>query len=218
MLAGCSDQSLKPDNRPVIAASIYPVASLVDQLTHGWANVVTLLPQGAEEHDFEMTANQVRELNKADLLVLVGSGLDTWAEPKAGMAAAGKGLKVLRISELIQNVGAETAAAAPAAAHDSATPPTGNASAAVAPIAKTSSESADAANATTGLGPPPTPTPDKLGTNNHLWLDPVIALRFVKAISGQLADRYPEHRRTEIEQAAADADGFDWRNRPGLSS
>ena len=74
--AACAKQTLDAGPpKPVIAVSIFPVASLVGQLTDGWADVVTLLPDGASEHAFEMTADQVRQLSRADLLVLVGNGL-----------------------------------------------------------------------------------------------------------------------------------------------
>ena len=69
--------------KPVIAVSIFPVASLVEQLTDGWAEVVTLLPASASPHDAECTPDQLRLVARADLLVVVGAGLDPWAEKAA---------------------------------------------------------------------------------------------------------------------------------------
>lgn len=217
-LAGCAEQTATGPTKQVIAVSIAPVASLVGQLTDGWADVVTLLPEGAEEHDFEMTASQVRQLSRAELLVLVGSGLDTWAEPKPG---ASGGPAVLRMSDLIATVKGDPAddkvTAAAAATGGTATTPAATTPAAASQpksdslkngVAVSSPASAkppatppaDSNAAAAQLGPPPAPLPDTAGPNNHLWLDPVLVEKFVEALAGRLCDRYPEHR-ADIERA-----------------
>lgn len=200
--------------KPVIAVSIFPVASLVGQLTDGWADVVTLLPDGASEHAFEMTADQVRQLSRADLLVLVGNGLDSWAEPKSGMTVDSKLPTVLRMGDLIGNLGEGKDLTSPGTtrggASDSdkgkvdppaADPVKAEAAKAADPLAPPVADAADVERNVIRRGPPPAPVPDAAGPNNHLWLDPVLARRFVNVFASQLCTRYPQHR-GEIEKAA----------------
>jgi zinc transport system substrate-binding protein len=172
-LSGCGGGSQAGSQKPIIAASIYPVADLVSQLTGGWADVVTLLPEGAEEHDFELTATQVRQMSQSELLVLVGDGLDPWAEPKPGSTIGGKVPEVVRMADLIRKAPNKDAAA------------------------------------------------DSIGTNNHLWLDPVLVSRFVSAMADRLGQRYPEHRH-EIEinarRLSADLEQIDRQYRSQLSA
>ncbi len=96
--AACRPRPIAKSNKPVIAVSIFPVASLVSQLTGDWAEVVTLLPASASPHDAELSADQIRDLNRTDLLVVVGFGLDPWAEKAA--EAAQKRLSVFRWQDL----------------------------------------------------------------------------------------------------------------------
>lgn len=191
--------------KPVIAVSIFPVASLVGQLTDGWADVVTLLPDGASEHAFEMTADQVRQISRADLLVVVGNGLDPWAEPKPGMMADSKLPTVLRMGDMIGNLGEAEDLSPPNAAR----PPPSAASKSIAgntgappplPTIAGPASNADSERDVARRGPPPAPVPDAAGQNNHLWLDPVLAGRFVKVLASQLSTRYPQHS-AEIEKS-----------------
>jgi zinc transport system substrate-binding protein len=96
----CHGPPAAGEGKPVIAVSIFPVASVVQQLTAPWADVVTLLPPGMSPHHADFTADQMRQLNRADILVCVGLELDPWAE-KAAQAVDSKRLVVLRFSELI---------------------------------------------------------------------------------------------------------------------
>ena len=98
---GCQGSSAPSEqHNPVIAASIFPLGSLVEQLSEPWAEVVTILPPGVSEHDAELHPDQLRELNRAELLVTVGMGLDDWAEKAAERAAPGsEGLAIRRSGE-----------------------------------------------------------------------------------------------------------------------
>ncbi len=116
MLAGCHEQAgggaTVPPQKPVIAVSIFPVASLVEQLTSDWAEVATLLPPGSSPHSAGMSPDQVRAVSRAKLLVVVGMGLDPWAE-KAAAASGDKAPPILRFADLI--AGATSGAGAPPA-------------------------------------------------------------------------------------------------------
>ncbi|MCE9591690.1 MAG: metal ABC transporter substrate-binding protein [Planctomycetes bacterium] len=86
--------------RPVIVASIVPMASLVTELVDDWAEVHTLIPPGTTEHTFDLSAEGMRALSRADVVVLVGVGLDDWIARKAQGVIPPKA-KVLRFAEMI---------------------------------------------------------------------------------------------------------------------
>src|SRR5262245_29104050 len=80
LLGGCDPAATplaRPANaRPQLVATIVPLASLTTQLAGDWADVQTLVPGGVTPHGFELSANQVRELANADLLITVGLNFD----------------------------------------------------------------------------------------------------------------------------------------------
>jgi ABC-type Zn uptake system ZnuABC Zn-binding protein ZnuA len=100
-LIGCAPAggNTATPQKPVLAVSIFPVASLVQQLSGDWAEVVTLLPPGASPHSAGMSADQVRAVSRAKLLVVVGMDLDSWAEKAA--AASGSSPPTVRFADLV---------------------------------------------------------------------------------------------------------------------
>ena len=58
-----------------------------------------MLQPGASEHEGEFTPDQVRRLNRAELLIVVGLGLDPWAEQAAEHAE--RKIPVWRMADLI---------------------------------------------------------------------------------------------------------------------
>ncbi len=73
------------ETRPVAAATVAPLASLVASVAGpGW-EVVTVVPPGISPHVFEPGPRDVKRLAKARLVVTVGAGYDAWA---AGLVAA----------------------------------------------------------------------------------------------------------------------------------
>jgi zinc transport system substrate-binding protein len=147
---GCDHAGQANHCKPVIVASIFPIANLVTQLTGDWAEVESLLPASLSPHDAELPPDQLRLLARADLVVVVGLGLDPWAE-KAVTALSDQRLTVTRFSDL---------------------------------IAGTATNSSSTSGERTARIEP---------KNNHLWLDPVLTIKFVDALSAQLKKRYPEH-------------------------
>ncbi len=74
--------------RPLAAATISPLASLVaDVAGSGW-DVVTVVPPGMSPHVFEPGPRAVKRLAKARLVVTVGAGFDSWAERLVAACAA----------------------------------------------------------------------------------------------------------------------------------
>lgn len=69
-----------------IVAAFYPVAFAAEQLDPG-AQVENLTPPGAEPHDLEVTPQDVRDLQSADLVLLLGRGFQPQLESAAGSGA-----------------------------------------------------------------------------------------------------------------------------------
>lgn len=86
--AGCSSQSAKgPEaegqsnsGKLKVAASVYPMYEFTKAVAGDKAEVVTLVPVGAEPHDWEPTPKDLKALNQAKLFVYNGAGLEQWVD------------------------------------------------------------------------------------------------------------------------------------------
>lgn len=85
------------DDKPIVAATIFPLADLVKQLGGDAIRVVTLLPAGASPHTFEPTPKEMKAVSEAGLLVSIGAGLDVWGQKL--IQAAGDGVPEVVIAE-----------------------------------------------------------------------------------------------------------------------
>jgi zinc transport system substrate-binding protein/manganese/iron transport system substrate-binding protein len=62
-----------------VAATVFPLYDITRQVAGPVAEVVLVLPPGASPHTFEPTPANVRGLDGASVLFVVGHGLDDWA-------------------------------------------------------------------------------------------------------------------------------------------
>jgi zinc transport system substrate-binding protein/manganese/iron transport system substrate-binding protein len=62
-----------------VAATVFPLYDITRQVAGPAAEVVLVLPPGASPHTFEPTPTNVRGLDGASVLFVVGHGLDDWA-------------------------------------------------------------------------------------------------------------------------------------------
>ena len=69
-----------------IFASFYPIYDFVKKIGKDRVDVSTIVPASIEPHDFEPTAKQVIELQKADVIFINGAGFESWIN-KIGDAA-----------------------------------------------------------------------------------------------------------------------------------
>ncbi len=74
--------------RPVVVATIFPLADFVKNVAGDRVEVVTLLPAGASPHTYEPVPGDIRALAGAMLLVVNGAGLDYWVEGLKSAAEA----------------------------------------------------------------------------------------------------------------------------------
>ena len=61
--------------KPLVVASITPLASIVEEAFGDSVDVVYLIPPGIDPHEYQLTAQQVEMLGKADVIVTTGGHL-----------------------------------------------------------------------------------------------------------------------------------------------
>jgi len=86
--------------RPLVVTSFYPLAQFAQAVGHELIDVKSITPSGVEPHDFEPTARDIQELQKAQLFIYNGAGLDEWAARAAGARTSGRSLSM--VQELTQ--------------------------------------------------------------------------------------------------------------------
>jgi zinc transport system substrate-binding protein len=96
--AGCGKAvATRPAGKVRVVATIFPLADVVREIGGPDVTVTCLLRPGESEHDFDPRAELAEAVAKAQLLVMVGMGMDEWAR-RIGSAAAGRAL-VLELAE-----------------------------------------------------------------------------------------------------------------------
>ncbi len=106
MLAACNQSA--PPSTPLVVASFYPLSELTRQITGSSARVVSLVPTGAEPHDWEPSPQDLTRIRDARLLVYNGAGLDPWVAKLLADPAI-KGVASVRATEGIPLESAPTA-------------------------------------------------------------------------------------------------------------
>jgi zinc transport system substrate-binding protein len=79
-------------DREHVVAAFYPLAYAAEQIGGPKVSVENLTPPGAEPHDLEVSPQDVRDVQSADLVLLMGHGFQPQLE-----RAAGHGSRVLRL-------------------------------------------------------------------------------------------------------------------------
>lgn len=76
-LVGCSDDtSSSDDGTPTIVVTYSVLGSLVSDAVGEQANVIVLIPNGSDPHEWEPSAKDIERVNKADLIVRNGLELE----------------------------------------------------------------------------------------------------------------------------------------------
>ena len=77
MIAGCGDGAgSDADGRATVVVTYSVLGSLVRDAVGDAANVVVLIPNGSDPHDWEPSAKDIEQLNNADLIVRNGLDLE----------------------------------------------------------------------------------------------------------------------------------------------
>lgn len=77
-------------DRPTVVVSTTVLGDVVEELSGGQFDVVTVMPLGTDPHDFQASAKQAKEIREADALIVNGGGLEEGLSDVIG-AAEGDG-------------------------------------------------------------------------------------------------------------------------------
>jgi zinc transport system substrate-binding protein len=99
--AGCGPAA--PPAKPLVVATIYPLWEFSRQVAGDRAEVVSLVPPGVEPHDWEPSARDVSQVQRATVFVHTGTSLDAWAQKlladapgrRTVVVDAGRGLSLI---------------------------------------------------------------------------------------------------------------------------
>jgi zinc transport system substrate-binding protein len=87
VLAGCSGPADgDARDRPVVVASLYPLAEAAERVGGDLVEVVNLTPPGVEPHDLELAADDLEEIVTADLVLYIGGGFQPAVEDAVAQA------------------------------------------------------------------------------------------------------------------------------------
>ncbi len=81
LTAGCVDEQSSSDvisdtaDGMIVAVSVLPQAEFVEKIAGDHVKVVVMVPPGADPHSYEPTPGQLRDLSKAKMYAMVGSGI-----------------------------------------------------------------------------------------------------------------------------------------------
>ncbi|MBF4590234.1 zinc ABC transporter substrate-binding protein AztC [Curtobacterium sp. VKM Ac-1395] len=97
--SGCSSPGA--DDRPLVAVTTNVLGDVVQQVVGEQAEVMVLMPPGADPHSFEVSAREAAELRRADLVVENGIGLEEGVARHVAAAAA-DGVPVFTAGDAIE--------------------------------------------------------------------------------------------------------------------
>lgn len=103
-LSGCSAQdesSSKGQTSITMYTSIYPLYDFAKKIGQNKVEVNLIVPPGSEPHDWEPSAKLMAQMEKADILVYNGLGMELWAEKVIASINPSK-LTVVNASENVE--------------------------------------------------------------------------------------------------------------------
>ncbi|HHY78316.1 MAG TPA: zinc ABC transporter solute-binding protein [Clostridiales bacterium] len=89
-----------------IYTSFYPMYFITKEIAKDKADVMNMIPAGVEPHDWEPTLKTMTELQKSDLFIYNGAGMERWADRVIGNLDKNKTL-VVEASRGIELIGSE---------------------------------------------------------------------------------------------------------------
>ncbi|WP_426332826.1 metal ABC transporter substrate-binding protein [Paenibacillus silvae] len=180
-----------------VQVSFYPMYEFTKNVAGDLADVHTLVPAGMEPHDWEPTPQDMASIEKADVLVYNGAGMESWIDQVKDSLSSSKLIQVEASQGISIREGGEEEAhdhdhdhadEAASGEHDHAD------DAAVKDghdHAEASSEEHDHDHDHGGLDP-------------HVWLSPALAIKEVRNIEAGLAKAAPQH----ADQFKQNADAY----------
>lgn len=79
LLSACSSPAPVRSGKPIVVTTIYPLYDFARAVAGDKADVVLLMPPGAEPHEFEPKPSDIATLSGATLVIYNGANMDDWA-------------------------------------------------------------------------------------------------------------------------------------------
>ena len=81
LLSGCGQKKEVNDSGKLnVMASFYPMYDFAVKIGGDKVNVTNMVPAGTEPHDWEPATKDITGLEKADVFVYSGAGIEHWVE------------------------------------------------------------------------------------------------------------------------------------------
>lgn len=77
-LVGCTNKADSDAGKLNVMASFYPMADFAQKVGGNKVKVTNMVPSGSEPHDWEPSATDIKNLEKADVFVYNGAGMEHW--------------------------------------------------------------------------------------------------------------------------------------------
>ena len=102
MLAGCSSNNPKDNNKISIVTTIFPEYDWVREIVKGNENIeiTMLLDKGIDLHSFQPTADDIVKVSSCDIFIYVGGESDGWVED-ALKEATNKNMTVINLLDVL---------------------------------------------------------------------------------------------------------------------
>lgn len=102
LLSGCSNEKYIEEStgKLKVYASFYPIYFAAEQIGREKIELYTVIPNGAEPHDYEPSLREIADVENADVFIFNGVNMEPWAE-KLSNNLASKGIKTINLSQYV---------------------------------------------------------------------------------------------------------------------
>lgn len=80
ILCGCTRTEIIPNGKPKIYTSFYALYDFTNKIGGDKINLKNIMPPAVEPHDWEISTQDIVDLENADALIYNGSGLENWID------------------------------------------------------------------------------------------------------------------------------------------
>lgn len=111
VLAGCSSagktgKNFQDEEKIAIVTTIYPMYDFASNIAGDKAEIINLVPAGTEPHDFELSTGDMQLMEKADMFIYNGAGMEHFVD-KTLKAVSNKDLVVVEAAKGLDLLAAE---------------------------------------------------------------------------------------------------------------
>lgn len=102
-LSGCNTEApaKSSSDKLKVYASFYPIYFAAEQIGKDKIELHSVIPNGSEPHDYEPSIREIANVEKGDIFIFNGVGMEPWAE-KLSDNLAKKGVKTLNLSQYVE--------------------------------------------------------------------------------------------------------------------